>query len=191
MKVINSCGYKTTQITNNYMLAIKAKYNIIGHLNIIQFDSNFHELVEFLDEIRKDKFEENDRILIEHFDTDFYPSNNDSFGIFLYNLVEAFLKSNTPLYILLFLTNHFGIKREFDTLLRNHNKNDYPSIIETFISTKSYPSDFTFAHDNSNIHKHAICMMSGTERSHRSAIYNKMNEFKLLSKIAVSIRGLQ
>jgi len=42
-----------------------------------------------------------------------------------------------------------------------------------------------------NIHKHAICMMSGTERSHRSAIYNKMNEFKLLSKIAVSIRGLQ
>lgn len=178
-------------ISDNYLTALKQKYNIVEHINICDIDRDFHKVADVLLKYRYEPFKINDRFLFEHFDTDFYQTNFAEIGLNLYNLIEAFLKTNTPLYTLLIITNHFGIDREINKLLTDHDTNDRPTVIKTFINKLSYPSNFNSFDDisNNNITKHAICMMLGTQRSHRSALFNEFKKFDLLSKIATSIKG--
>ncbi len=180
-------------ITRKYYEKLKSIYNIIGHLHFKEFDHDFHILSDYLLSIANNKFGVTDRIIIEHIDTDFYMTNNNSVGINLYNLIEAFLKTDTPLYTLLIYTNHFGIKPEIIRILGDkYDDNDFPTIIESFIASPHYPISFDNNDiNNDTINKHAICMMKGTGRSHRFAFYNKLNELNLLNKVVTSVSGLE
>lgn len=184
---------KNSLLTENYYNKFKSLYNIIGHLHFKEFDHDFHILADYLESINNRKFDINDRFIVEHIDTDFYMTNNNTIGINLYNLIEAFLKTDVPIYTLLIYTNHFGIKDEVIKILGNaYDKNNFPTIIETFIASAHYPKSFeSDGINNDNISKHAICMMKGTPRSHRLAFYNKVVELDMLDKIAISVNGLK
>jgi len=179
-------------VSDNYLKKIKHKYNVVEHINMCDIDQNFHVVTDMLTTYSNTTFDINDRFLFEHFDTDFYQTNFTEIGLNLYNLIEAFLKTNTPLYTLLLITNHFGIDKEIKKLLLKHNSNDFPTVIETFINKLSYPVDFDKfkSLSNDNITKHAICMMLGTQRSHRTALFNEFKKHDLLAKVASSIKGI-
>jgi hypothetical protein len=174
------------ECTDNYFNKINGKYNLVGNFSMLEIVKDFSILSDFLSK-GKDVYSPCDRILIKHFDTDFYLADTN-IGINMYNLIEAFIKTRTPLFTLLLVTNHFGIKREIEHKLRNHNKNDFPTIIETFISMVNYPSTFT-TDDSRDITRPAICMMKGSIRSHRLALFNELKNKKLLGKVSASIRG--
>ena len=171
------------EITKEYYRAISKKYNILGHINFLEFDNDFQILENYLGPLNKNYFSPNDRFLIEHMDTDYYVPEF-KVGLKLYNLFSVFKNLDIPFFTMLLYTNHFGIKKEIDLLLPEAN--DQPTIISTFISKLHYTTNYQNVDFSSNITIPAVCMM-GTRRSHRHALYQLLDKENLLNRVAVSI----
>ena len=164
---------------------IKNKFNIIFSIDCRHFDMDYQILLSLIQENKKHQYSHDDRILLVHMDTDYYDELLPC-GLLITNIVRIFKEYDIPLYLLLFVTNHYGIKKEFDFLLKNHPKEDYPTIVETLLSV-AFLSDNTksLATINLNdIEKAGLCMM-GKHRSHRVALCNFLVNSKLLDNVAL------
>ena len=112
-------------------------------------------------------------------------------GTSINNLIRCFQNIDIPLYTLLFITNHYGISREFDFLLKDHHTNDRPTVVETLLSNLllSQVADNVALNEN-KIQKQGLCMM-GQQRSHRVAFLNFLKNKNLLDKVALSVKFTQ
>lgn len=165
---------------------LTSKFNIKFAVNCRYFDLNPEMLVNKLAQFQGKEFAINDKILLLHMDTDYYDPLLPC-GTIPINVVRIFKNLNISLSCLIFVTNHFGISKEFNFLLADHHLNDRPLIIETLMSPGLLNEKFKAFEPISvdQIEKSAVCMM-GQERSHRVAIYNFLIDHSLLDKIAVS-----
>ena len=175
---------------------IESKFNILLKLDVISFDHDWDLLIKNLKKIKVDVFQPNDRILICHMDTDYYDPLLPT-GVVTTNLVRCFNMLDIPLYLLLFVTNNYGIGAEFDLLLKNHHKMDRPTIIETLLTsslglvevddaTVNAAVDGTAPLNVEKIEKQGLCMV-GRQRSHRVALINFFKNKNLLDKVALSV----
>lgn len=155
---------------------LQDRYNILAHLNFLQFDFDFTILRDQLTTIKKQEFDPTDRIIIEHQDTDFY-IKECSVGINLRNFFCVVFEIDLPLYLFVFYTNHFGLTKELDMLCQTQHVKDRPTVIESFLSTRHHdptkimPVDFNVDAVEFNM----LCMMHLT-RSHRNAVYNALQD---------------
>ena len=176
------------ELHNEALAHLESKFNLLFCMNARNFDVDWQVLIEKLKEIKVESFSNNDRILISHMDTDYYDPLLPV-GIIVNNIVRCFLLTDTPLYLLLFVTNHYGISKEFDLLLSDHHLNDRPTIVETLLSKLLLPKGNFKKHTEVNadsIEKAGLCMV-GIQRSHRVALLNFLKNNNLLSNIAVSV----
>lgn len=150
------------------------RYQIIEHMSFLEFDHDFEILRSRLTACKKKKFNVNDRIIIEHFDTDYY-FDQCTTGVNLRNFFVLLEELDIPRYIFIFYTNHFGLQKETDSLCQYCEKQDRPTIIESFLSKLSHdPSKLQDIDcDFHLINHHALCMMHLT-RSHRNAMYHAL-----------------
>lgn len=164
---------------------LNQKFNLLLQINARDFDFNWDLLSAQLDKIKKEKFNSNDRILICHMDTDYY-DEIIPYGLIVVNLVRMFKNKDIPLYLLLFVTNHHGIKQEFNSLLYLQHKNDMPTVVETLLSPVLLSNQFEkkLPFDFDKIEKAGLSMM-GRQRSHRVALCNFINNNNLLEHIAL------
>lgn len=163
-------------------------YNIIDQIEFKQFDENFDILKKFFLSTRKECYNINDRYIIEHQDTDVYIPHC-SVGINLQNFFEIVKEVDIPLYTLLFYTNHFGITQEINKLCSTGYQSDRPTVIESFVTTSHIAESYTNNNiDIDQINYHALCMM-GANRSHRFALYQKLQHIDP-NKVAITIKGL-
>lgn len=164
---------------------INKKFNVLLYMDCRHFDTNLEILSDRLDKIKKESYQHNDRILVVHMDTDYYDQLLPC-GLVTLNLIRMFKNKDIPLYLLLFVTNHYGIRQEFDVLLKDQHPNDWPTIIETLLSTILLSNKLDLAPDLAvdKIEKAGISMM-GRERSHRVALCNFLKNNQLLSKVAL------
>lgn len=164
---------------------LHSKYNVLLEINCREFDLKLENLIDRLDQIKKDKFDANDRIVLIHMDTDYYDELLP-YGLLIINLVRIFKTKNIPFFTLLFITNHYGIQKEFDGLLVNHDINDRPTIIETLLSNILLSDNIKTDNnmDFDKIEKPGLCMM-GAKRSHRILLANYLNNNNLLDKVAL------
>lgn len=167
---------------------IKKKFNVLLSLDCRQFDSNYQQLIDSLNTVKKNQYQPTDRILIVHMDTDYYDKLLP-FGLLPVNIIRIFKSMDIPLYLLLFVTNHIGIKKEFDALLPNQSIHDFPTVIETLLSKlllsdyadlNTHNIDFNF----DKIEKAGLCML-GRKRSHRTAMCNFLKNNNLLDAVAL------
>lgn len=175
------------ELHDNALKHLESKFNLILKLDARQFDLNWKQLLIKLNQVKIKEFSQNDRILICHMDTDYYDPLLPT-GIIVNNLIRCFQLVDIPLYLLLFVTNHYGISHEFDLLLANHHPNDRPTVVETLLSKlfllqSDYKNPTALAVDQ--IEKPGLCMV-GNQRSHRVAILNFFKNNNLLDRIAVS-----
>jgi hypothetical protein len=119
-------------------------------------------------------------------DTDYYDPLLPC-GNFIINLIRIFKDKQIPFFTLLFITNHFGIHREFDKLLSDYDLSDRPTIVQSLLSPVLLSKDINtnIKIDLNNIQMQGICMM-GTKRTHRIGVLNYFKKNNLLSKIAVN-----
>lgn len=172
-----------TYMTQGYRDVLYEKYKILGHIEFKTFDKDFTVLEDFLHLIKKDYFEPNERIIIEHVDTDYYLPEFP-YGINLYNLVTAFRKVDIPLFTLLLFTNNFGISKELAQLAPG----EHPTVIETFIIDPHWTENYQDVKVNAdNIEMPALTML-GHNRSHRNVLYHFLKENNLLDQVAVTGR---
>ena len=177
-------------LTNGFYELLSQQYNILDIFRFVHFDHNFNILKEKLNSIKKHTFANNEKIIVEHFDTDYYNSKILKHGLNLYNFFSVAKDIDIPLSVFVICTNHYGIEQEINQLLDDHDINDRPLIIETFVQISSYNinpyKDIDINIDNI---KYAGLSMMGAPRSHRFAFYNYLCNNKLLDKIKVSIRS--
>jgi hypothetical protein len=153
---------------------LKKKYNVIDVISFLDFDSNFDLLKTKLLALKKDTFDVNDRIIIEHMDTDFY-FEYCSVGINLLNFFNTVNDIDIPNFVFLFYTNHFGISKEINAICKDVY--DRPSVIESFISDFHYNCNGYNNIDLSidDINHQCLCMMNAI-RSHRNAMFNSIKD---------------
>lgn len=172
-----------TELTPEYQAALYSKYKIVDRIKLLTVDYDFKLLEEWLIKSKKDFYCQNERYIIEHFDTDYYLPEFP-YGVSLYNLINAFKKIDIPLFTLLIVTNSFGIKDEINALIPNPADN--PTVIYTFISQLHYTNNYNDQLvDADKITIPGICMI-GRPRVHRHALYNFFANNQLLNLLAVS-----
>lgn len=177
-------------LTEKYYDKLSSVYNILDTIEFKEFDYNFDVLKDRLIQIKREQYNVNDRIIIQHFDTDYYDDKILRFGLNLYNVMTLIAELDIPYFVIVFATNNFGLQQEIDQILKDHPREDRPKIIETFITTTHYNSDLVEDLPvNTQEIKYAGLSMMGASRSHRYALYNYLNTNNLLDCIEVSIRG--
>lgn len=162
------------EMTDTVKNILQKKFEIIDHFSFLDFDYQFEWLSERLSQNKKDCYKQNEKIIVEHLDTDYY-FNYCDVGINLRNFFELLSNLDISPSIFVFYTNHFGLEKEIDKLCYNFHENDRPLIIESFIGNLHYNSDETknLICDFDKIEYNALCMMN-EKRSHRSALYNAL-----------------
>ena len=103
--------------------AIQDRFNIVFATNCKKFDLDPYKLQHDLTSFQHHVFSPNDKILLVHMDTDYYDPAV-KFGLIPLNVVRIFSNLDIPLHALLFVTNHFGIRKEFDQLLCDQHPAD-------------------------------------------------------------------
>jgi hypothetical protein len=162
------------------------RYNVLDHISFLEFDFEFDILRSRLSKCTKDSFDNKDRIIVEHMDTDYY-FDECCVGVNLRNFFGIVRELDISPSVFIFYTNHFGISKEIDQLCTN--KNDRPTVIESFLSKLHYSQEHThpIALNADQIQYHALCMMV-LKRSHRNAMYNAIKDIDQ-SKLMLSITG--
>lgn len=175
------------QVDPEFLNAIKEKYNVLDLFQLLNYDFCPEKLIERLTHVRKSKFEPNDRIIVVHFDTDYYIHNQ--FGIFLTNFFNIWRSLDIPFHNLLFYTNNFGIQQEINVNLKYQDPMDMPTVIETFLNPLNYNANTYNVEpeiDVDLIEYHGLSMMN-VPRSHRYALYNHLKD--LSNKLALVIKA--
>lgn len=179
-------------ISNVVIDALAAKFNILDKFALPTIDHDFQAVADRLLQTKKEVFAPNDRYLISHFDTDYYlPSC--PYGLSMFNLVRTFLHNDISLSMLILITNHLGIKKEFEILIpAEMQQYNFPTIIDdclTIDKTVRVGLNQQECYiDESAIVKHGVSMF-GVNRIHRNMLYNMMVERNLLDAYAVSYKG--
>lgn len=176
-----------TELNDDILNLLKRKFDIVSSVDCRDFDMDYKLLDDILLPLSNKTFSNREKILFVHMDTDYY-DNLLPVGLIPLNLIRAFKQFDIPLHSMLFVTNHFGIQKEFDLLLLKQHENDRPLIIETLLSKLLYPpvKDTPVPNiDFNKITKPALCMM-GACRSHRVALYNFLMNDNLDTKVAVA-----
>lgn len=152
---------------------LREKFNIVAEVLIMDVDRDFDKLYQFLVHRRKECFDPQDRILVSHFDTDYY---DECFpvGVYLRNVFTAWQRADLPMFTMLLFTNHLGISREVDLLCQSRHSDDRPTVIETIVSQQHVRVGIVEPElDVDSISHHALTML-GTNRSHRHALINHL-----------------
>jgi hypothetical protein len=172
------------ELNQNIKSYLYKKFNIIYHTNFLNFDRDFQLLFDQLIKTKKDPMDINDRIIIEHFDTDFY-DNSLKTGLLVRNTIECLKQADIPFFSVIFVTNNYSLEEEINLLI---NKNQQkPTVLTTLSSRFALKNNYiNFAIEPEKIIKSSICMMAGSKRSHRQSLYYYIKKNNLFSKIAVS-----
>lgn len=181
-----------TRLSDNLRELIKNSYTIIDEIDITSVDNNFKLLSDRLASTKKLKYNDDEKYVIVHYDTDYYLPHA-RYGLSMYNLTKTFMELDISLSNVIFVTNHKGIKKEFKLLMPDNNY-DMPIIIDDCLSCfathsvlintmQDIPNNFD------KISKHAICMI-GNKRVHRNIVYNALTASNLLNKVVTSYNNI-
>ena len=176
----------TLEIPLEVLDVIRQKYNVQCHLSFLNFDFDFDILKSRLSQYKKSQSSDNDRIIIEHLDTDYY-FPECSVVVNLRNFFGVVQELDISYSKFIFYTNHFGLSREIDQLCSNSDPQDRPLVIESFLSILHHKSESINPIECNfySIQFHAICMMV-LKRSHRNAMFNAIRDIDQ-SKLMLAI----
>ena len=155
---------------------LKTKYNIIAEIDLCKLGNDPGRMYNVLSLAYKDHYDPNDRILIYHYDTDFYHVGGGT-GFIVSNLMACLNHLDISVCFCLLLTNHYGISNEINHLSTNEVgmqifENNY-SLVQTDPTPK--PIDINV----DKIVKPYICL-NGAKRSHRVMFLCYLREHQLL-----------
>jgi hypothetical protein len=177
------------RLTPQYRHLLTERFNILGEFDLVAYDNDFAMLNNHLTACKPPSFNVDDRIIIIHYDTDYYMPNS-KYGMAIHNLVKTFIAVDISLAVVIFITNHVNIHQDFEDLIPSKFREyNFPHIIDNFI-TVFHPADLianqmqniTFTNDISHS---AVCMMGG-KRIHRNIMFNEFTKHKLLDNIMCS-----
>jgi hypothetical protein len=114
---------------------LRKTYNILGIVNLSDQSPEWglesfaiNKLYSLLAPLTKKTYDINDRIIIMHFDTDYYidPLDNSHPGLMITYVQQMCSALNIPNYFILMITNHDNIEKELTYLQKKYSVDDIP-----------------------------------------------------------------
>ena len=155
---------------------LNKKYNIIAEINLLELDSNPQLLYHVLKLAYRECYKPNDRILIYHYDTDFYYAKGSP-GFIISNLMTCLNSLDISVNFCLLLTNHYGISNEIVQL--SQCDLGMPIFENNYTLLQTNPSPVPVNINIDKIRKPYICL-NGARRSHRVLFLSYLREYQLL-----------
>jgi len=149
---------------------LEKKYKILAKLAIAELDRKPALYYSKLKSICKSEYLPNEKILVYHYDTDYYV--NQTNGLALTNFLQCLKALDISPSVVILLTNHYGISQEIENFYKKnyHNfdyNNDYITVFENnYQMLQSSPSIKNTDIDMDKIVKHFICL-TGVARPSR------------------------
>ena len=157
------------------------KYNIVGEIDLLQVDHSPLILYNQLKALYKDRYENNERILIYHYDTDFYLGET---GTTLYNLLLCLTDLDIPFEFCILLTNHYNIKTEISNSPFVDAKN--LTTFESNYSLLQSTSTPVCTNIDVDLIKYPFMCLQGIKRTHRVLFSCGLHDRGLLDQGLVS-----
>ena len=166
---------------------IEGKYQIVKIINLVKYDTNPELLSCVFFEYYNVEFAHNQRLVILHHDTDFYPSLT-SVGNTIYNVLRLCANYMIPLEKIILLTNHYGIEDEIKNTAKQICNADSVTVIYT-----SQWYDFPNQSEINAIvpldtldYDYLYCCLNGQQRQHRLMTLCMLQEHNLTEVGAIS-----
>lgn len=164
--------------------AVRSKYKVVAELDFLIFDQYPERMFQFLASLRKDYYEPNERIIVYHYDTDFY---NNKIGFTLYNFLMCLKFLHISPSVILMFTSHQGLTHEIEQFYSEYYanfdyQNDHVTVVESNYTLVQSPlNPIATDIDIDRIHKPFMCLFGGN-RSHRIFFLSALKSNNLLEQ---------
>lgn len=162
------------------------QYTIVDVIDLMDYDYRTEALVAKLESLKKDVFEPDEKILVLHNDTEyFYLDSNVGFST--YNLFRAWQYADIPWHVMVLYANQCGIEKSIYQHWQFLNV-DRPTVVENLVNNYNifYSKAFLQEPEDKKISQKAVCLMGGTVRSQRIALYKWLKFHHLLNDVCTS-----
>jgi hypothetical protein len=169
-----STGGVETHLSAAALAQLAQHYHIRAQAVMLEFDHDFDQFAQWLAQHRQTNYAAQEKILIVHFDTDYYLPGG--YGVNLNNLFEVWTDLGVPVSAMILYTNHLGITAEVEKICQNLGVQDRPVVLETLLTKYNHARPHATDSAVDQINTHALCLMAGSPRSHRYALYNHLRD---------------
>jgi len=168
---------------------LREKYNVLDIINLLYFADNPVALYERLSSVYKECYDPLDRIIIMHFDTDFYiEANNQLPGFIISNLQHILSHLNIANCFVLLVTNHQNIANELTVAqqLYSNDKIPLPYVVCQLQQCWINPMVISNVELNSSQITKKYSCLNGADRSHRTKFIQLLATNNLIDQGIVS-----
>lgn len=161
-----------------------SKYKILLEIDFLYLTKDPQEIYRQLLSVHRNSYAPNERIIVYHYDMDFYLHNR---GVYLYNLLQAIRSLQMSPSVFIFLTSHYGISNEIEQYFKDHYynfdyTNDHMTVWESgyqLLQSTHEPVDTPI-----NIEKidYPFICLCGQQRSHRVIFLSGLKSLGLLDQ---------
>jgi hypothetical protein len=175
--------FYSSRLKQEVLNVIEEHHEIVATFNLVDYDHQMNQLADQLWQFRNTTFGHNQRLLIIHHDTDYYPSIN-SMGNTLYNFFRLVSDFGLPCEKILILTNLYGLEEEVKMAARTLCNSEPPVVIRThywydFPQLEKLDTTYAVKHPLLPI-THLYTCFNGQKRSHRLLLLCWLAELGLL-----------
>lgn len=161
-------------------IAQKFNYTFIDSINFIEYDSNWAKLHQRLSKIKKSVWNPNEKILVQHSDTEFF---FNGVGLSIYNFNQVIKSVDIDPAVFVILTNHKNSSAEWRRYC-NHEKNQFHVVETPLTELITYNGPLVPLHTKCQTH---FGTMLGLMRGHRSLLAKFLIGNNLVEQNLVSI----
>lgn len=176
---------ETALVSKLVLDIIEKKYQVIDVVDLVNYSADAELLAKRLEHYFNKHFDHNQRLVILHHDTDYYPSPN-SVGNCVHNFFSLCSDYLIPLEKVIFVTNHYGIEEELNNTAMQLCNSAGPKVIYT-----SHWFDFPTKNDlQKNVPswdpEYLFCCLNNQQRSHRVLTLCMLKEYGLVDQGIIS-----
>lgn len=162
---------------------------IVGTIDLDQLCQNSLKIYQQLMQLRRDKYEPHQKILVNYTEQDYFYFDNPV-GFVLNNFLSILYHVDISLSQIVFFTTHTNINEGILPFLSNSN--DVPEVHLLLVSTGTHRNIRSIlagpVPGPKNLKYQALCML-GTHREHRRMLYKYLVANRLLEHVQISINN--
>ena len=164
---------------------VASKFCILEIVDLMEFDHDMIKLENFLKKYQDVSFNSNDRLIVFHHETEYYPSES-SLGNTVYNFLKLLNNYNIPSDYIIMFTNHYGLDKKIATVNKKLFNQPDLKVIYT-VHWYDFPTVDCINTDSTsdNIEKLFICL-NYVQREHRMFTLCALQNKNLLENGIVS-----
>jgi hypothetical protein len=168
---------------------IRERYRMVDVIDIFLFMHDVEGLARRLHTLQGRSFQADERLIILHDDTDYYPSTHSS-GFQIYNLLRLCANFDISLEHMIVLTNHYGIQAEIQRLSQEICNSAGPRVVCTS-QWIDYPElgdlpDPPPVDPGSRVPEYLYCCLNNKQRQHRLLTLCMLQEADLIQQGMIS-----